>query len=128
MLDTSNDPMGDFINAASADTVSFGAANTYESFHQNSAALSELATFPILASRMKQTGFRLHKVVYRGYTTCNQLQEMHNSAIAKRTKLRLDAHAAKEEERRALELRYRDERSRNEQALAAAEAQHEATL
>merc|ERR1719473_2489691 len=93
--------MGDFINAASADTVSFGAANTYESFHQNSAALSELATFPILASRMKQTGFKLHKIIYRGYSTCDQLQEMHNSAIAKRTKLRLDAHAAKEQEEHA---------------------------
>mmetsp|Transcript_11605 Transcript_11605/g.23634 ORF Transcript_11605/g.23634 Transcript_11605/m.23634 type:complete len:460 (-) Transcript_11605:207-1586(-) len=129
MLDATNDPIGEIVNAASADVMTFGAANTYESFLLNPSSLSETATFPLLASRMEQAGFLLHKVVYRGYTTCEELQAMHNTAVAERTRLRLEAHTVKEQEaQRALELQARQERSRNEQALAAAEAQHELSL
>merc|ERR1712094_27637 len=120
MLDSTNDPIGDFINTASADVMTFGAGNTYESFLQKTSCLSELAAFPILKSRMEQTGFRLIKVVYRGYNTNDQLQKMHNAAIAERTKLRLEMDTAKEQEARLeMELRSRQERARNEQALSA---------
>jgi len=129
MLDTTNDPIGDFINAASADVMGFGAAETYESFLQHTARLNDAAAFPLLASRMEACGFRLVKVVYRGYTTCQTLQEMHNTAVAERTRLRLQAHTAKEQQAaKALELHARQERSRHEQALAAAEADHELAL
>ena len=62
----SNDPIGDFINATSADVMTFGAGNTYESLLKNTAQLSDLAAFPILSTRMAQVGFQLLKIVYRG--------------------------------------------------------------
>ena len=36
---------------------------------------------------MERAGFVLHNVVCRGYTTCEQLQAMHNTAVAERTRL-----------------------------------------
>ena len=129
MLDSSNDPIGDFINAASADATTFAANQSYESFLANTSSLSEVAAFPILAGRMSADGFRLLKVVYRGYSTCEQLQQMHNTAIAQRTELRLQSDTKKEEEaQRALELTSRQGRSRQEQALQQAEAEHELAL
>ena len=40
----------------------------------------------------------LHNVVCRGYTTCEQLQDMHNTAVAERTRLRLEAHTNQQHE------------------------------
>ena len=52
-----------------------------------------------------------------------QLQDMHDQAISRRTKLRLEGDAAREEqERKATELRCRQERSIQEQELEAATA------
>ena len=78
MLDATNDPIGDFINAVSADVMTFGSANTYESLMAATAALSDLESFPILAGRMQQTGFELLKIVYRGYSASGTLQSMHD--------------------------------------------------
>lgn len=125
MLDQTNDMIGDFINAASADVMTFASRLTYETFLQETAELSNVETFPILTSRMEQTGNVLKKVVYRGYGAATALQEMHDQAIARRTKLRLEADAAREEqEKRAMELRCRQERSVQEQELEAAAARH----
>lgn len=105
MLDATNDPMGDFINATSADVMMFGANNTYEQLLQHTGMLSDLDTFPILASRMRQTGFELLKCVYRGYSASEALQSMHDQAIAKRTRLKLDADThAMEQQQQATEL------------------------
>jgi hypothetical protein len=125
MLDSTNDLLGDFINAAAADVMTFASTNTYESFLAKTAELSELASFPILRSRMEQTGSALMKVVYRGYTTSQQLQSMHENAIVNRTKLRLAGdHGRDEQEKLAMELRCRQERSQQEQALARSEQEH----
>lgn len=129
MLESTNDPIGDFINAAAADVMTFGSANTYESLLQRTGALSELDTFPILASRMKQTGFQLLKIVYRGYSTSQQLQAMHDEAIAKRTKLKLQADTRQmEQAQQAMELQCRQERSQQEMAVAEAEVRHKMEL
>jgi len=125
MLDSTNDMIGDFVNAASADVMTFASRLTYETFLQDTAELSKVANFPILASRMKQTGNQLQKVVYRGYGASAQLQEMHDQAISRRTKLRLESDAAREEqEKRAMELRCRRDRSVQEQELEAAATKH----
>ncbi len=68
------DMIGDFVNAASADVMTFASRLTYETFLQETAELSKAANFPILASRMQQTGNSLLKVVYRGYGASAQLQ------------------------------------------------------
>jgi len=129
MLDATNDPIGDFINAAGADVMTFGANNTYESLLQRSAQLTELDTFPILKSRMQQTGFRLLKVVYRGYSTSGQLQAMHDEAIAKRTKLKLQSDTRQmEQAQQSMELQCRQERSQQEMSVSEAEVRHEMQL
>merc|ERR1719399_2144934 len=105
--------------------MTFASRLTYETFLQETAELSKTSTFPILSSRMQQTGNALLKVVYRGYGANAQLQEMHDQAISRRTKLRLEADAAREEqEKRAMELRCRRDRSVQEQELEAAAAKH----
>lgn len=125
MLDSTNDMIGDFVSSATADVMTFASQLTYESFLQQTNKLSEVAHFPILASRMKQTGNALLKVVYRGYGASSQLQEMHDQAISRRTKLRLEADAAREEqEKRSMELRCRQERSLQEHELEEKAAKH----
>ena len=89
MLDTSNDPIGEIVNAASADVMTFGAANTYESFVQNMSRLSEASSFPLLASCMERAGFVLHKVVCRGYKTCDALQAMHKVSESEECHMRM---------------------------------------
>jgi len=129
MLDSTNDPIGDFINALSADVMSFGAANTYESMLQRTTTLGDVASYPTVTERMHETGFRLLKVVYRGYSTSAQLQGMHDEAIAKRTRLRLQQDtAAVEQAEQAMQLRCRQERSHQEQEVAEASARHELSL
>ena len=125
MLDSTNDLIGDIINACSADVMTFASRVTYEGFLQETNLLSDIAQFPILASRMEQTGCALLKVVYRGYGASQALQDMHDQAIARRTKFRLEADQAREEqEKRAMELRCREERSNQEQELEQKTARH----
>jgi len=118
MLDSTNDLLGDFINAVAADVMTFAAKQTYELLLQDTSQLSHKDTYPILAARMTGTGTKLLKVVYRGYSTSHQLQEMHDQAIMKRTKLRLESDAALgEQEKRAMELRGKQERAEQERRL-----------
>jgi len=125
MLDGTNDLLGDFINAASADVMTFAASRTYERFLEDTAMLSETAQFPILGGRMEQTGSVLLKVVYRGYSASMALQEMHDEAISRRTRMRLESDGAREqEEQRAMALNARQQRSVQEQELKAAEERH----
>jgi len=129
MLDASNDPIGDFINAVSADVIVFGAANTYESLLQQTAELSCRESFPILCSRMDETGYSLLKVVFRGYSTSSDLQGMHDEAIAKRTRLRLQSDTVEvEQAQQATQLKCKQERSKAEQELDEASTRHHATL
>jgi len=129
MLNATNDPIGDFLNALSADVMTFGAANTYESMLQRTTTLGDVSTYPTVNDRARDIGFRLLKVVYRGYSTSQQLQAMHDEAIAKRTRLRLQQDTAMvEQQERAMSLRCRQERSHQEQEVAEAEARHALTL
>lgn len=90
MLDATHDPIGDFVNAATADVVEFTGRFDFEEFKHNTEKLNELATYKQLSSRAKQIGYHIHTVVYRGYGAADSLQLMHNQAIEARTKLLLD--------------------------------------
>jgi hypothetical protein len=90
MLDATHDPIGDFVNAATADVVEFTGRHDFESFKQNTAALNDLTTYKQLLSRAAQCGYKIGNVVYRGYGAAESLQQMHNQAIEARTKLQLD--------------------------------------
>jgi hypothetical protein len=90
MLDTTHDPIGDFVNAATSDVVEFTAKHAFESFKRSTEHLNDLGTYRQLAGRAAQCGYRINKVVYRGYGTAEALQQMHDHAIEARTKLQLD--------------------------------------
>lgn len=90
MLETTHDPIGDFVNAATSDVVGFTGLHDFESFKQNTNQLNELETYKQLIGRAGQCGYRINKVVYRGYGAPESLQQMHNQAIEARTRLQLE--------------------------------------
>jgi Type II secretion system (T2SS), protein E, N-terminal domain len=90
MLDTTHDPIGDFVNAATSDVVEFTGRYDFETFKRNTDKLNELETYRQLTGRAAQCGYRINKVVYRGYGAPETLQQMHDRAIEARTKLQLD--------------------------------------
>ncbi|HEY7309481.1 MAG TPA: twin-arginine translocase TatA/TatE family subunit [Gemmataceae bacterium] len=90
MLDTTHDPIGDFVNAATSDVVGFTGRHDFESFKRNTSQLNELDAYKQLAARAAQCGYRINKVVYRGYGAAEALQQMHDQAIQARTRLQLD--------------------------------------
>jgi hypothetical protein len=90
MLDATHDPVGDFVNAATSDVVDFVGRRTFEQFKHDTGGLNELETYRQLAARAAQTGYRIAKVVYRGYGAPDRLQAMHDQAIEARTKLQLE--------------------------------------
>jgi hypothetical protein len=90
MLETTHDPIGDFVNATTSDVVDFTGRHDLESFKQNTDKLNELETYRQLTVRASQCGYRINKVVYRGYGAPERLQLMHDQAIEARTKLQLE--------------------------------------
>jgi len=90
MLDTTHDPIGDFINAATSDVVDFTGRQSFEGFKLNTGQLNDLETYRQLLNRAAQCGYRINKVVYRGYGAPDRLQAMHDQAIEARTKLQLE--------------------------------------
>lgn len=91
MLDQTHDPIADFINALSADVIDFSAGRTFDKFKEETEKLSDLATYSQLVNRAQRIGYRINKVVYRGYHATSKLQAMHDNAIEARTQLRLQA-------------------------------------
>ena len=90
MLDASHDPIGDLINAATADAVEFTGRYDFEAFKQNTDKLNDLATYRQLTHRASQCGYQINNVVYRGYGAPDSLQQMHDQAIEARTRLQLE--------------------------------------
>jgi hypothetical protein len=90
MLDATHDPIGDFVNAATSDVVTFTGRHNFEDFKRNTGALNELDTYRQLTGRAGQCGYRINKVVFRGYGAADALQQMHDQAIQARTRLQLD--------------------------------------
>src|SRR6185369_4457665 len=100
MLDQTHDPIADFVNALSADVIDFAAERTFEQFKEGTGRLNELEQYGNLTGRAERIGYRINKVVYRGYFASEKLQSMHDGAIETRTSLQLQA----ETERQAQEL------------------------
>src|SRR5262249_49089761 len=129
MLDTTHDPIGDFVNAASSDVVEFVGRLDFESFKRNTHSLNELDTYRQLVARASQCGYRINKVVYRGYGATERLQQMHDQAIEGRTKLQLE----RETERQSQELENSKldgqlQRAAKRRADQSAEVEHEMAL
>jgi hypothetical protein len=125
MLDSTNDPISDMINAANADVMTFGASRTYEGLLAESNGLSENASYPLLISRMGSIGYQLNKVVYRGYQASSKLQAMQESAISSRTKLRLEADTFRQEQaNNAFMLESQEQQSKQKFAQEDRENEH----
>eukprot|EP00296_Roombia_truncata_P000775 JP436471.1.p1 GENE.JP436471.1~~JP436471.1.p1 ORF type:complete len:222 (+),score=48.12 JP436471.1:1-666(+) len=129
MLDTTNDPIGDFINATCADVITWASQKPYEEFLSKTNELNFLETFPSLTGRADHVGFRIHKVVYRGYTASEALQQMHDQAIRTHTQLRLESETASQKQSIAdLELKRTMERNAQENEMASARLKQELEL
>lgn len=129
MLDQTHDPIADLVNALTADVIEFAAARTFEAFKTDTEQLNLLATFAQLQARAERIGYRIGKVVYRGYAANEQLQNMHDRAIEARTKLRLESETeAQAQELADLKLARERDRTVQRQAMEQDAARHTASL
>jgi hypothetical protein len=138
MLDSTHDPIGDFVNAATSDVVDFTGKHDFESFKRHTSRLNDLDTYLQLTGRAEKCGYRINKVVFRGYGASPALQQMHDQAIQARTQLQLTRateQQAQELENFKLESQLaRDMKSRTEQTavldheLALAKTRQDADL
>jgi hypothetical protein len=125
MLDQTHDPVADFVNAVSADVIDFAAAASFEQFKERTSALGEQATYRQLVGRAERIGYRINKVVYRGYQATAKLQSMHDGAIEARTRLRLEAETENQSQELAdLKLQREAERAQQRQQMEEAELAH----
>eukprot|EP00927_Polykrikos_kofoidii_P004058 TRINITY_DN11610_c0_g1_i1.p1 TRINITY_DN11610_c0_g1~~TRINITY_DN11610_c0_g1_i1.p1 ORF type:complete len:512 (-),score=61.81 TRINITY_DN11610_c0_g1_i1:364-1800(-) len=97
MLDTTHDPISEFMNALSADCIDFASSRSFDCFKADSEALNSIESYPNLVSRATGAGYKITGVVFRGYLASEQLQEMHDQAIQKRTKLVLEKESQVQE-------------------------------
>lgn len=129
MLDQTHDPIADFINALSADVVNFASSRSFEEFKESANRLNELAEYENLVGRAERIGYRINKVVYRGYVASETLQVMHDEAIEKRTALKLEAETERQAQELAdLKLDREVERDNKRRELAKDQAEHEQQL
>jgi hypothetical protein len=129
MLAQTHDPVADFINALTADTIDFVSGLTFEEFKENTHRLNSLNTYKQLVLRAERIGYQVNKVVYRGYTSNPRLQEMHNNAIEARTKLKLEAETEEQSQEIAdLKLERELERSLKRREMEESEVKHKNQL
>lgn len=129
MLDQTHDPIADFINALSADIIDFVGGNDFEAFKTKTDALNQIETYRQLTQRADKIGYRITKVVYRGYYASDKLQAMHDNAIECRTRLVLEADTERQAQELAdLKLKRELERAATRQQMEEAEAQHQNRL
>lgn len=101
MLETTQDPIADMINAVCADVIAFVGKLTYEKFVQQTDKLSVLSTYPQLCQRANSIGYDINKVVYRGYHASDQLEAMQCAAIEARTQLRINTDIEEQKQKLA---------------------------
>ncbi len=98
MLQETHDPIADFINALTADVIRFAGARNFEEFKTRAPELNKLETYKALTEGAERIGYRIHKVVYRGYAATEQLQAMHDHAIETRTRLVLETEIEQQQQ------------------------------
>merc|ERR1719323_2887401 len=126
MLDNTHDPIGDFINACCSDTIQYCSGLTYEEFVDNTSKMNNLETFEQLRDRAEMIGYKINKVVFRGFHSSDALQNMHDKAIQERTRLRLEADTEDHRQRTLdLQLVKEEERSVKERELEKEREEHE---
>jgi len=126
MLDSTQDPIGDLVNAVCSDVIAFAASRTYEQFLEQTASLSDMASFVTLGSRARDIGFKVHKVMYRGYKAGAHVESMHDNAVRSRTELKLRAETVQQQQMlQDLELDSSMKRSQKEMEKEMAYQKHQ---
>lgn len=129
MLVTSHDPIGDFVNAATSDVVDFLGRHDLASFKQHTEQLNDLAIYRQLTARAAQCGYRIGKVVYRGFDAPASLQQLLDQAIESRTRLQLErATQQQAQELEDFKLERQLARADRQRSDGAAEQAHALTL
>jgi hypothetical protein len=129
MLDQTHDVVADFYNDVSADVIHFVAGLTFEQFKEQTEKLNDLSIYRALVGRAERIGYRINKVVYRGYAANPKLQLMHDNAIEARTKLRLEAETERQAQELAdLRLEREAQRCKQRQEMEEAETAHQTRL
>ena len=129
MLNQTHDPIADFINAVTADTIDFAAARTFEEFKRDTELLNSLESYKNLTSRAKRIGYEINKVVYRGYLASDALQTMHDGAIEARTRLKLESETEAQAQTLAdMRLKRESVRANQRHEVERQQAEHEREL
>jgi len=129
MLDNTNDPFGDFVNAVSADVIEWCAPKKFDEFLEATDQLNTLAPYTQLKQSGENIAYSIDRVVFRGYVAPDALQKMHDKAIEKRTALALQKETEEEEQKMAdFKLKKESERIAQEQKLAMEKLNHEIAL
>jgi len=125
MLDQTHDPIADFINALSADVIDFVSGQNLVDFKEKTECLNNLETYSQLTQRAKRIGYKITKVVYRGYQANDALQAMHDCAIEARTSLRLEAETEKQAQELAdMKLQCQQARDARQHEMNEQESKH----
>jgi len=126
MLDNTNDPMGDFVNAVSADIIEWCAPQKFDEFLEATDKLNTLGPYAQLKTSAMKVGYEVSRIVFRGYTAPQALQRMHDNAIEKRTSLMLGKETEEEEQNMAdFKLKKEAERAMQQQQLEMDKLNHE---
>ena len=126
MLDQTHDVVADFYNDVSADVIHLVASLSFEQFKEQTEKLNDLATYSALTQRAERIGYRINKVVYRGYHANPKLQAMHDNAIEARTKLKLEAETETQAQELAdLRLTREAERAAQKRAMEHEQIAHQ---
>jgi len=129
MLDNTHDPIADFINAVCSDTIQYCSGLSYEEFVENTSQMNELSTFKQLTTRSLNIGYRINKVVFRGFHSSDALQSMHDKAIHERTRLRLEADTEDHRQKTLdIQLLKEEERSIKERELEREKEEHKRAM
>jgi len=126
MLDNTNDPFGDIINAVTADVIEWCAPKRFDDFLAATDALNTLDLYAQLRSSVAKIGMEIQKVVFRGYEAPSSLQRLHDGAIEKRTSLALAKESEEEEQRLAdFKLKRETERAQSRAKLEMSRCDHD---
>ena len=129
MLNSTVDPVGDFINAVTADVVAFASTMAYEDFMENTSMLNILDNYKQLHERSARIGYQVTKVVFRGYHAAGNLQGLHDKAVQKRTQMKVTLEKeAKEQDLTDFKLRNEHERESLEQTMKLEKQKHQHQL
>lgn len=98
MLENTNDPIANLINAVTADVVSFASNKTFEEFKKNIDILNDISYFINLIKSATSIGIEIKQIVYRGLEASSDLETLCHQALCKRTEILMQEEASRKHE------------------------------